>query len=1099
MLPERLALLEKIQSKADALTKKIHEAAATATNEWEFRRKFANFIEELAKELGIQLQVKEERTLATGRLDAAYNRIIIEYKAPGILRPSLGHRQTQESLQQLRDYMGAVADEQYLQLERLFGLVVDGRFFIFVRYANQQWQKEDPVPVNQHTTARFLKLLFSLVSGKALTPKNLADDFGSKNDIAPQFAQALYAALANTSSPLVKTLFNQWTTFFGEVTGYEEGSVRLRDKPELKKFAQEMGIEPGLADPPRLFFAVHTYYALLIKFIAWLALSRFVSPFGGANLLTLSGLESGQLQARLREMERGGIFRTLRIRNFLEADFFGWYLLTWTPEIESAIRRLVGVLADYDPGTLEVSPEQTRDLLKKLYHTLMPRELRHDLGEYYTPDWLAERVLNMLEGQSFEGNPKKKLLDPACGSGTFLVLAIKRIKEYCLKQGFHERDTLEAILKNVAGIDLNPLAVIAARTNYLLALGDLLAHNQREIDLPVYLADSIVMPSEGDGLFGHDKYPIKTTVGTFLVPSVLKTSEQIEILANLLEECIEAEVSINSFTKRLQNNLALPEDKWQAAKPLLEKLYQQFQALHVKGENGIWSRILKNSFMPLFLKDFDYIVGNPPWVNWESLPEEYRQDSKKLWQKHGLFPHGGMDTILGKGKKDISMLMTYEAMDSYLKDGGRLAFVITQSVFKTSGAGQGFRRFRLGSGTPICPVGFDDLSSFQCFEGATNRTAVVVFQKGREVRYPVDLYYWQKTSTGKAIGYDAELNEVIEMTRRIPMRATPVEENDPTSPWLMARPKALRALKKVIGASDYRAYEGVNTGGANGVFWLEILKKRSDGLLLVRNITEGAKREVPPVTATIEPDLVYPLLRGRDVQRWRATPSANLLMVQDSKTRRGIDEETMQVQYPRTWEYLVQFKELLRSRAAFKRYFTRSTKKGVIETGPFYSMFNVGNYTFSPYKIVWREQSANFIAAPILSSEKIIMPDHKLMMVPLENKEETYYLLAILLSSPARLAIESYSMAISTNTHVLNNIQIPKYDSNHSILLKLSQIGPNVLSSQKVEKDKLETLIDQLAAKLWGITATELKDIQWNLADLKAGGRKPKQAALFDK
>lgn len=316
MLPERLALLEKIQSKADVLTKKIHEAATTATNEWEFRRKFANLIEELAKELGIQLQVKEERTLAAGRLDAAYNRIIIEYKTPGILRPSLGHRQTQESLQQLRDYMTAVADEQHLQLERLFGLVVDGKFFIFVRYANQQWQKEDPVPVNQHTTARFLKLLFSLVSGKALTPTNLADDFGSKNDIAPQFAQSLYAALANTSSPLVKTLFNQWTTFFGEVTGYEEGSVRLRDKPELKKFAQEMGIEPGLADPPRLFFAVHTYYALLIKFIAWLALSRFVSPFGGANLLTLSGLESGQLQARLREMERGGIFRTLRIRNF---------------------------------------------------------------------------------------------------------------------------------------------------------------------------------------------------------------------------------------------------------------------------------------------------------------------------------------------------------------------------------------------------------------------------------------------------------------------------------------------------------------------------------------------------------------------------------------------------------------------------------------------------------------------------------------------------------------------------------------------------------------------------------------------------------------
>lgn len=143
---------------------------------------------------------------------------------------------------------------------------------------------------------------------------------------------------------------------------------------------------------------MHTYFALLIKFIPLLALSRFVSPFGGGpNLITLSQLESEELKARLAEMERGGLFRTLGIRNFLEADFFGWYLYTWSPEIEGAVGLLLERLAVYDPGTLEASPEQAQDLLKILYHNLMPRELRHDLGEYYTPDWLAQRVLDMLE------------------------------------------------------------------------------------------------------------------------------------------------------------------------------------------------------------------------------------------------------------------------------------------------------------------------------------------------------------------------------------------------------------------------------------------------------------------------------------------------------------------------------------------------------------------------------------------------------------------------------------------------------------------------------------------------------------------------------
>jgi hypothetical protein len=53
--------------------------------------------------------------------------------------------------------------------------------------------------------------------------------------------------------------------------------------------------------------------------------------------------------------------------------------------------------------------------------------VRHDLGEYFTPDWLAELVLKEVE---YDGDLEKRVLDPACGSGTFLVLAIKDVKNY---------------------------------------------------------------------------------------------------------------------------------------------------------------------------------------------------------------------------------------------------------------------------------------------------------------------------------------------------------------------------------------------------------------------------------------------------------------------------------------------------------------------------------------------------------------------------------------------------------------------------------------------------------------------------------------------
>lgn len=131
---------------------------------------------------------------------------------------------------------------------------------------------------------------------------------------------------------------------------------------------------------------------------------------------------------------------------------------------------MIQKLDEYNPGTFSEDPVQSRDLLKKLYQQLFPKSVRHDLGEYYTPDWLAEHVLNEL---GYEGDPDKRLLDPACGSGTFLVIAINRIRRWYEanreKCAYDEGELLKKILANVTGFDLNPLAVMAARTNYLVA------------------------------------------------------------------------------------------------------------------------------------------------------------------------------------------------------------------------------------------------------------------------------------------------------------------------------------------------------------------------------------------------------------------------------------------------------------------------------------------------------------------------------------------------------------------------------------------------------------------------------------------------------
>src|SRR5262249_13107877 len=141
--------------------------------------------------------------------------------------------------------------------------------------------------------------------------------------------------------------------------------------------------------------------------------------------------------------------------------------------------------------------------------------------------------------------------------------------------------------------------------------------------------------------------------------------------------------------------------------------------------------------------------GNPPWINWEHLPEEYRQRSTRLWQQYRLFEQRGLRARLGSSKDDLSVLMLYVAADRYLKNKGRLGFVITQSIFKAQGGGEGFRRLQLGNREHLKAIQVDDYSRVQCFEGATNRTAVFILQKGSQTTYPVSYNFWQKRERGR--------------------------------------------------------------------------------------------------------------------------------------------------------------------------------------------------------------------------------------------------------------------------------------------------------------------------------------------------------------
>jgi hypothetical protein len=326
---------------------------------------------------------------------------------------------------------------------------------------------------------------------------------------------------------------------------------------------------------------------------------------------------------------------------------------------------------------------------------------------------------------------------------------------------------------------------------------------------------------------------------------------------------------------------------------LFEAFYEQCLDLHRRGLDGLWPYVLRNAFMPAFVEPFDLVVGNPPWVNWESLPRAYRERTRELWRRYGLFVHGGMAAMLGAGKKDVSMLLSYVASDKLLRDGGRLGFVITQTVFKTAGAGQGFRRFRIGDLGPELGVEqVDDMADLNPFVGASNRTALVTWRKGAATAYPVTYVLWQRRPRAR-IPESATLKAVEAATWRLPLVAAPVSKADATSAWLSAPKELVEPLRKLAetGEPAYVAHAGVYAG-LNGVYWLSVEgEPDAKGRIPVSNLNEEGKTRVPKGHGRVEAELVHPLLRGATCsggRRFRGitSSSSRIRRVASGSTRR---------------------------------------------------------------------------------------------------------------------------------------------------------------------------------------------------------------------
>lgn len=946
---------------------------------------------------------------SSGRADAIYNRFVIEFEPPGSLRPSLIHSATRHAVTQVKQYLRGVGDRDGLPLERLAGCAFDGTWIVYITWERGGWHETRPRNVDTEVLQALVDTLGSLATGRGLTADNLDQDFGRTSDSAGRLVPLLYGA-ATSGSGRTEAMFFQWS----HDLGIASGPFSTTDLDDWQAMCEELGVPPTPAEAPYVLFALQTYFSLVAKLVALIVLEGAT----GHVLVKKLGAAEDVFEA-FEALESGTLTHITGALNVVEPGVLSWYVYERNAAMADALRLATELAEEYSAEIVEVTPLAVRDVLKDLYQRLLPRSIRHRLGEYYTPDWLAQRVVDLVLTipTPHHLDPGTRVVDPACGSGTFLVEIVNR--QVSAAPVDAREQTLDLILRNVVGFDVSPLAVQAAKVNYLLALAPLLKVATKPIVIPIFMADSVSPPRRG-GLLEGDVFVFDSSEGAWELPAVVVEEGELATVGAVIAAALLDHSPREDVEGELARVLPSPCDA-QPVVSMLGTLYDKLLRLHEIERNGMWWQILGNAFAPMLQGTFDIVVGNPPWVSWETLPESYRRSNDGQWLAYGLRPDAPLDRRQASSqvRLDLAMLFVARSMDKLLRDGGRLGFVITATVFKSELAGRGFRRRQLPGGSyRLCHV--EDLSKLAVFDHAANQTALMVAAKEEGETYPVPVVEWARAAGHpRSVPTSLALEAVLGMTSQVELRGEPVSTRDPASPLIVLPEEGLIASRDLRRPSWYAQHvrEGINTRGANGVFFLEILEGRGSRVRVRNVVAAGRNRELPEVERWVEAGAVRSLLRGEDVQREGAEPKLGLLFFHDAEhVSRPLPDAVALARFPDAYAFAKHFEGVLRGRRLFR---------GFDPSGDdWLGLYSVTQAVLADHKVVYREISQELIAAPLHSS--LVVPDHKLHVIRCESAEEADWLAEVMNSDLVDHLARAFALTTSIGGSLLRYIGIPK-------------------------------------------------------------------------
>lgn len=614
---------------------------------------FSSFMQKVfnveSKDLDFEKSVKTEVMQLRGRIDAVFGNVILEFKKD--LSASLEIAK-EELLKYFQTYLEK-GETSFLGIAndgihfKVFYPVIENNIVVKI-------EEIDKLDLEKNTVKEiFLWFDSYFFSTEKILP--------TSDDIRRRFG---------LDSPTFATIYRK----LGEL--FEKAQIDKRTNIKFETWNKYLEIVYGdRPDEKKLFFK-HTYLSTFVKLLIHVKIS------------------GGQHNAfdEIIPILYGNTFSNAGIKNFMEEDFFSWIL---APNIKKQTSKLFSnLLQEIYVYDLEKIDE---DVLKQLYQELVDPDVRKLLGEFYTPDWLAESMIKKV----LENDDTKSVMDPSCGSGTFLFKTIQFKIESLLKKKWSKDKILYHIVDNVIGFDVHPLAVIIAKTNYLLALKDILHAKKGPISIPVYLSDSLKTPTkkidvsssiptfEFEALDKKFRFPISVAedIGKMddVVGALREYGQQFELkIENAAVSKFNfdpdeyAKNTVLDFEKRMK--FVYNEEVSKILVQSLETLYDLIR----RQEDAIWPYVLRNMYKPIAIasRKIDAIVGNPPWIAQQAIHDVgYKRFLKEKSLEYGLAEPKEVNNI---PNMELASLFFCQCVKQYLSPKGIIGFVLPRSVLDAS-------------------------------------------------------------------------------------------------------------------------------------------------------------------------------------------------------------------------------------------------------------------------------------------------------------------------------------------------------------------------------------------------------------------------------